>query len=324
MINVELHVVGGKHAGQVIRLNRKKFLIGRESDCQLRPNSELVSRHHCIFTVDDYSVRLRDLGSTNGTVVNGERLKKEVVLNQGDLVTVGSLEFRVVVQQSEAQGGSDISAVSEETVVSGVDTLAEMPAVETPNSEMPAPESQPESPDSAASTASTAEPPASGGSDSQQMPAQPPVPPELAAPGNSGDTTVIAQPMMMPGQQPYQPMMQPPMGYPQMYGGYPYPQMPMYPQQFPGGMPGYPQQHPQQLPPAAAPAQPADAGAAPGEATTADGMNISLPDPSETGAKAPEPPKPAANQEGGDSAEVASNQSAAAIIQQHRQRKPGG
>lgn len=323
MINVELHVVGGKHAGQVIRLNRKKFLIGRESDCQLRPNSELVSRHHCIFTVDDYSVRLRDLGSTNGTVVNGERLKKEVVLNQDDKVTVGNLEFRVVVADPKDAGAKpDISAVSEETVVSGVDTLTEMPAVETPNAEMgTAAEAKP-SADAPAESQEAA--PANDGSGTQELPAQPNVPPEFAAPGSSGDTTVIAQPMMMPGQQPYQPMMQPPMGYPQMYGGYPYPQMPMFPQQqYPGQMPGYPQhQQPQQQQPA--PPQQQAAPAEDGGTRTADGFSVSLPDPSETGAKAPAAPKPAENKEGGGSEQVASNQSAAAIIQQHRHRKPGG
>ena len=62
MVAAELKVVGGKHAGQVIPLNRRKFLIGREQDCQLRPNSDMVSRHHCVFSIDDFSVRLRDLG----------------------------------------------------------------------------------------------------------------------------------------------------------------------------------------------------------------------------------------------------------------------
>ncbi len=289
MYNVELHVVGGKHAGQVIPLDRKKFLIGRETDCQLRPNSELVSRHHCVFTVDDFSARLRDLGSTNGTMVNGERIRKEVVLQPGDKVIVGSLEFRVVVKEGEgvkddsSEVTGNLSAVSEETVVAGTDTLTEMEPIQ----------------------ASAAPAPAQPVEAVPQMPS-----------GNvGGDTTVIAQqPMMMPGQVPYQPMMQQPMGYPQMYGGYPYAgmpgQMPMYPQQqqpYPGQqMPGYPdQQQPQQV--AEQPQQAAE--------TTA----VSLPDPSETGAKPPEP-KPAAAE--GDSAEPINP--AAAIIQQHRNRRPGG
>lgn len=310
MYNVELHVVGGKHAGQVIPLDRKKFLIGRETDCQLRPNSELVSRHHCVFTVDDFSARLRDLGSTNGTMVNGERIRKEVVLQPGDNVIVGSLEFRVVVKEGEGvkDDNSDVtgnlSAVSEETVVAGADTLTEMQPIQTPNTEMPAQQPAPEqtiAPDAQASAA--------------PAPAQPvEAVPQMPGGNVGGDTTVIAQqPMMMPGQVPYQPMMQQPMGYPQMYGGYPYAgmpgQMPMYPQQqpYPGQqMPGYPdQQQPQQV---AEQPQPA-------AETTA----VSLPDPSETGAKPPEP-KPAAAE--GESA--APINPAAAIIQQHRNRRPGG
>ena len=67
MLQAELKILGGKHQGKAIPLSTKKFLVGREQDCQLRPNSDLVSRHHCVFSIDDYAVRLRDLGSTNGT-----------------------------------------------------------------------------------------------------------------------------------------------------------------------------------------------------------------------------------------------------------------
>lgn len=320
MISVELHVIGGKHSGQVIPLNRSKFLIGREADCQLRPNSELVSRHHCIFSVDDFSVRLRDLGSTNGTTVNGERIRKEVVLHPGDHVIVGNLEFRVAVNDgaSTDAGTGKLSAVSQETVVSGTDTLTEMP-VESPNTAMPSEEAQ-----AGAETTATPVPEPAAAQAAPQQPEQ-----DVAAmpPPMSGDTTVIAQPAMMPGQMPYQPMMQQPMGYPPMYGNYPYPGMPGYPQQMPGypqQMPGYPQQMPTAQPAAPAPA-PGAASDGAGSTQTADGLNVSLPDPSTTGARAPEP-KPAAtgeeNKDGGDA--VASNQSAAAIIQQHRQRRPGG
>ena len=73
-MQAELKVIGGKQQGSVIPLTMKKFLIGREKDCHLRPNNDLISRHHCVLTVDEFTVRVRDLGSTNGTLVNSERI----------------------------------------------------------------------------------------------------------------------------------------------------------------------------------------------------------------------------------------------------------
>ena len=79
-------------------LNRNKFLIGREEDCQLRPNSDLVSRHHCVFSTDDFTVRIRDLGSTNGTFVNNHRITGQVVLKQGDQIRIGKLAFEIQIR----------------------------------------------------------------------------------------------------------------------------------------------------------------------------------------------------------------------------------
>lgn len=292
MLNVELKVVSGKHAGQVITLNRAKFLIGREQDCQLRPNSELVSRHHCVFTVDDFSVRVRDLGSTNGTTVNGERIRKEILLQQGDHVIVGNLEFEVVINEN-TKGQTSPAVSSEDTVVAGTDTITEMAAVRSEDA-TPAAESEPQQPAQPAQPAPEAV--------TQMLPVVP------ASPAGSGDTTVIEQPAMLPGQVPYHPMM-PPMGYP-MYGGFPYQpmpgQMPMYPQQFPGA------------------SMPEMAPTGDSESKTAKGPNISLPDPSQTGAK-DEPPKPAAPEvnSGDKKQEMKSDGAADAIIKQFMQRRPG-
>ena len=316
MIRVKLNVIGGKHAGQVIPLNQKKFLIGREQDCQLRPNSELVSRHHCIFSVDDFSVRVRDLGSTNGTLVNGERIRKEVVLQPGDRVVVGSLEFEVTINAAETAAlPTDSKPDRDETVIAGAagsDTLMEMNAITTPagskTGEQPATVAEQPEPAFLPTPANEVAPQAES----------PSTPPQQ----NISDTTVISQPIMMPGQVPYQPMM-PQMGYPPMYGGgYPYPgmpqQMPMYPQQGYGYPGGYPQQPPMMPTP-----EPAAAAA-----TETRGPEVSLPDPSQTGAKDPAPaPKteaPGASEATAKKKDEPSNQSAAAIIQQHMHRRPGG
>lgn len=309
MISVELCVVGGKHAGQSIALTKKKFLIGREQDCQLRPNSELVSRHHCVFTVDDFVVRLRDLGSTNGTSVNGERIRKETVLQPGDRVIVGNLEFQVKVNApgSEAVPQETTSQPVEDTIVSETDTLTEMPALggtaeSTNTDEDTFIETTPETPAAPVEAAA-------------------PEPVTAAAPV-TGDTTVIAQPMMMPPQQPGYPQMMPPqqMGYPQMYGQYPYQgmpgQMPMYPPQGYPQQQMYPQQQPQPQTPA--PAPPAEAALT---QNPSDQPEVSLPDPAETGAK--DEPAPAPDSSGAP-AEIKSNQSAAEIIKNQMNRRPGG
>lgn len=113
MLKAELRVVSGKQLGTLISLGTSKFLVGREQDCDLRPNSEMVSRHHCVFSVDEYTVRVRDLGSTNGTLVNGERTRTTVVLKPGDRVTIGKLDFIVVIN-------GDAGTALSETTITGV------------------------------------------------------------------------------------------------------------------------------------------------------------------------------------------------------------
>ena len=111
MLRAELKSVGGRHDGKLILLEiDRKFLIGREQDCHLRPNSEAISRHHCCFTLDAFCLRLRDLGSTNGTAVNGELITGQVRLEQGDQVTVGPLEFEVLLSEVDEAAESETAA----------------------------------------------------------------------------------------------------------------------------------------------------------------------------------------------------------------------
>ena len=256
MVYAELKVVGGKHAGQVIPLNRPKFLIGREQDCQLRPNSEMVSRHHCVFNVDEYSVRLRDLGSTNGTLVNGERIRKDVVLVAGDKVIIGNLEFELFIRPGVTAVESDSAVLPPQpatqlTVFNNEDTqftektVYELPAVS------PAVVAKIEAPMSAA-------------------------PMQLAPVANASDSTVFNMPQMMPGQYPYQQMM-PQMGYPGgMYGSYPY-QQPM--------MAGYGQMYPQMMPQLSYPMQGEPMQPPPAAPEAAAGPSAILPNPEDTGVK---------------------------------------
>ena len=94
-MEVKLVVAHGKNAGQKIAVPGPKFFIGRAEDCQLRPNSDMVSRHHCVIVVEDGFVAVRDFGSKNGTFVNDEPVRAEQELKNGDHLKVGQLDFTV-------------------------------------------------------------------------------------------------------------------------------------------------------------------------------------------------------------------------------------
>src|SRR6202167_5474596 len=90
LMDARLRVLSGPHAGETIAIRRGKLLIGRKEDCQLRPQSEFVSRHHCVLLLDEYTLRIRDLGSKNGTFVNGRRIGSgETILLHDELISIG-------------------------------------------------------------------------------------------------------------------------------------------------------------------------------------------------------------------------------------------
>jgi pSer/pThr/pTyr-binding forkhead associated (FHA) protein len=96
-MEVRLKVLLGPNAGKALPVSGPKFLIGRAEDCQLRPRSDLISRHHCAILIEDGMTTVRDFGSKNGTLVNGARVRGECELKNGDKLVVGPLEFEFCV-----------------------------------------------------------------------------------------------------------------------------------------------------------------------------------------------------------------------------------
>ena len=94
-MRASLTVISGPFIGQNIAVSHGKLLIGREVDCHLRPDSSLVSRHHCALLLDDFTLRVRDLGSRNGTLVNGRLVQQEQALAHGDQIQIGPVVFEV-------------------------------------------------------------------------------------------------------------------------------------------------------------------------------------------------------------------------------------
>lgn len=96
---MKLVVLAGAKQGTEIPLKKDKFVIGRASDCTLRAGSEAISRHHCAIVRREGGMTVRDLGSRNGTYLNGEKIDAETALKNGDVVRVGTLEFRIDAAQ---------------------------------------------------------------------------------------------------------------------------------------------------------------------------------------------------------------------------------
>jgi pSer/pThr/pTyr-binding forkhead associated (FHA) protein len=100
---VKLKVLKGSTAGKEVKLPAPKCLIGRGEGCHLRPQSDAISRRHCVIITTDKEVVVRDLNSRNGTIVNDQRITEETVLLSGDIVRVGPLEFEVVIEHTPSK-----------------------------------------------------------------------------------------------------------------------------------------------------------------------------------------------------------------------------
>jgi pSer/pThr/pTyr-binding forkhead associated (FHA) protein len=80
--------------GPDIPLDRRAILIGRHPECDVLLDSLRVSRRHCIITTGWGDVVVRDLGSTNGTWVNGRRVTRGL-LRPGDEIAIAHLRYRL-------------------------------------------------------------------------------------------------------------------------------------------------------------------------------------------------------------------------------------
>ena len=103
----KLIVASGKSAGRTIAIKRNTLLIGRAEECDVRPLSEEVSRRHCAVHVGPAEVWVEDLGSRNGTFVNGTKITGKTQVKDGDIIRVGSLELKVSCTEPAAKAGTD-------------------------------------------------------------------------------------------------------------------------------------------------------------------------------------------------------------------------
>ena len=102
-MRVTLRVIAGPQTGRVFTFDQHEtFMIGRSEDSQFcLPHDRFFSRHHCLLEIAPPQCFLRDLGSTNGTFVNG--LKVDTAhLKNGDRIQGGETVLEVEVSTHEA------------------------------------------------------------------------------------------------------------------------------------------------------------------------------------------------------------------------------
>jgi pSer/pThr/pTyr-binding forkhead associated (FHA) protein len=91
-----------------IAIHQEEILIGRGADCDVRLKVTSVSRHHCLLRFRRDEASITDLGSSNGTFVNGQRVRSQTTLKSGDEIRVGTCPFVVdlgdQVRPEDAEG----------------------------------------------------------------------------------------------------------------------------------------------------------------------------------------------------------------------------
>ena len=98
-MTVKLNVIQGRPAGKSLAFPSGDYFIGRGAECHIRPDSDMVSRQHCRLRVTDNEAFLTDLGSRNGTLVNGVLILRMQRLYHGDQVQFGPLIFEVQIDE---------------------------------------------------------------------------------------------------------------------------------------------------------------------------------------------------------------------------------
>jgi len=119
-------LTAGKMMGKEIPITAAEFRIGKDPSCQLKPASG-VSDKHCAFLVKQGKLFLVDLGSSEGTFVNDNKISAEVELKLKDKVKVGPLLFEVKFEAPTAN-----PAVAAPAAKPAVAAPAPKPAVAAP------------------------------------------------------------------------------------------------------------------------------------------------------------------------------------------------
>lgn len=117
-------------AGPAIELDKDLTLVGRDSVCDVRLGHKSVSKLHCILVKTDGLILVRDLGSTNGTRVNGTRVRRGALL-PNDWLMIATLRYLVKFGSSLEAGDTPPPPADLITVDGSGEYPTQLPPAET-------------------------------------------------------------------------------------------------------------------------------------------------------------------------------------------------
>lgn len=108
-----LRFISGKYQGGEYPIDEgRRIVVGRSSDLDMVLVEEMVSRRHAQISMSNQVITIEDLGSTNGTFVNGEKIQR-ATLREGDRVLIGTSILKVVsIPLDESQVRPDLERVA--------------------------------------------------------------------------------------------------------------------------------------------------------------------------------------------------------------------
>lgn len=100
-----LQIESGDSKGRRLRLPDRPVTVGRGETADVRIPSSEISREHCRLTAEGDELIVEDLGSSNGTFVNGRPISRATRLKIGDRVTFGPVTLRLMGVKKDATAG---------------------------------------------------------------------------------------------------------------------------------------------------------------------------------------------------------------------------
>jgi len=115
----------------------RRTRIGRAPGCELQIDSQSVSRSHAMILKGARELIVEDLNSTNGVLVNGHKVSRHL-LKDGDVLTVGEIQFRCVLKPKPVEGSADLALTGAHAAAAPVTNLAELRPAEGAKVDPPA------------------------------------------------------------------------------------------------------------------------------------------------------------------------------------------